>query len=86
VITDPADSGGKGDDVAFLGGGFDRFSWKPGDSSDVVDGGPSRDSLSFQGANVTVAGTARADTLDTSPFSPGTVGLESRIGESELRQ
>ena len=44
-------SGGKGSDVALLGGDFDRFSWKPGDGSDVVDGGASRDSLSLQGTN-----------------------------------
>ena len=41
--------GGKGDDVARLGGDFDRFSWAPGDGSDDVDGGGSRDSLSFLG-------------------------------------
>ena len=44
-------SGGKGNDTAWLGGDFDRFSWKPGDGSDRVDGGASRDSLSFQGTN-----------------------------------
>jgi hypothetical protein len=44
-------SGGKGSDVASLGGDFDRFTWKPGDGSDVVDGGASRDSLSFTGTN-----------------------------------
>ena len=41
--------GGRGDDVARLGSNFDRFSWAPGDGSDDVDGGPSRDSLFFQG-------------------------------------
>jgi hypothetical protein len=54
-------SGGKGEDVAFLGGGFDRFSWKPGDGSDVVDGGASRDSLSFAGTNATEAFALDAD-------------------------
>jgi Ca2+-binding RTX toxin-like protein len=54
-------SGGKGEDVAFLGGGFDRFSWKPGDSSDVVDGGASRDSLSFTGTNDPEAYSLAAD-------------------------
>ena len=44
-------SGGKGSDVVSMGGDFDRFTWKPGDGSDVVDGGASRDSLSFTGAN-----------------------------------
>jgi Ca2+-binding RTX toxin-like protein len=51
--------GGKGSDVAWLGGNFDRFSWSPGDGSDVVDGGASRDSLSFQGTSA-----AEAFTLD----------------------
>ena len=51
--------GGKGSDVAWLGGDFDRFSWSPGDGSDVVDGGASRDSLSFQGTSA-----AEAFTLD----------------------
>ena len=41
--------GGRGDDVARLGSDFDRFSWAPGDGSDEVDGGGSRDSLFFQG-------------------------------------
>jgi hypothetical protein len=54
-------TGGKGADVAFLGGDFDRFSWKPGDGSDVVDGGASRDSLSFTGTNDGVAYTLEAD-------------------------
>jgi hypothetical protein len=42
--------GGKGDDVARLGDDFDRFSWAPGDGNDDVDGGASRDSLSFLGS------------------------------------
>ena len=44
-------SGGKGSDVVLMGGDFDRFTWKPGDGTDVVDGGASRDSLSFTGTN-----------------------------------
>ena len=44
-------SGGKGSDVVWMGGDFDRFTWKPGDGSDVVDGGASRDSLSFTGTS-----------------------------------
>jgi hypothetical protein len=43
--------GGKGNDVARLGANFDRFSWAPGDGSDTVDGGSSRDSLFMQGTN-----------------------------------
>ena len=42
--------GGRGDDTASMGAYFDRFSWAPGDGSDTVDGGPSRDSLSFLGS------------------------------------
>ena len=34
-----------------LGGDFDRFSWAPGDGNDRVDGGASRDSLSFSGTS-----------------------------------
>jgi hypothetical protein len=54
-------SGGKGADVAFLGGGFDRYSWRPGDGSDVIDGGASRDSLSYTGTNEGVAYALEAD-------------------------
>ena len=53
--------GGPGHDVAKLGGNFDRFSWKPGDGSDEVDGGASRDSLSFQGSNDAEAFALKAD-------------------------
>ena len=54
-------SGGKGSDVANLGGDFDRFTWKPGDGSDVVDGGASRDSLSLTGTNDAEAFALDAD-------------------------
>ena len=54
-------SGGKGSDVALLGGDFDRFSWKPGDGSDVVDGGASRDSLSLQGSGEAEAFSLQPD-------------------------
>jgi Ca2+-binding RTX toxin-like protein len=43
--------GGRGDDTAYMGGYFDRFSWAPGDGSDTVHGGPSRDSLFFRGSD-----------------------------------
>jgi RTX calcium-binding nonapeptide repeat (4 copies) len=43
--------GGKGHDTADLGADFDRFSWAPGDGTDTVDGGASRDSLFMQGTN-----------------------------------
>ena len=49
--------GGRGEDVAYLGGDFDRFSWAPGDGSDRVDGGASRDSMFF-------AGSADAETFE----------------------
>jgi Ca2+-binding RTX toxin-like protein len=54
-------SGGKGDDTAVLGADFDRFSWKPGDGSDHVDGGASRDSLFFVGSDDAEAFDLRAD-------------------------
>ncbi|MDA0162553.1 hypothetical protein OM076_19925 [Solirubrobacter ginsenosidimutans] len=67
-------SGGKGEDVAFLGGDFDRFTWKPGDGSDVVDGGASRDSLSIQGTN---DGEAYA-------LNPDGRGLRFTVGDTAL--
>jgi Ca2+-binding RTX toxin-like protein len=48
-------SGGRGNDTARLGGDFDRFKWAPGDGSDDVDGGASRDSLFFQGTGAAEA-------------------------------
>jgi hypothetical protein len=44
-------TGGKGNDRARMGGYFDRFTWRPGDGSDVIDGGASHDSLFFHGIN-----------------------------------
>jgi hypothetical protein len=43
--------GGPGHDTARLGADFDRFSWAPGDGSEIVDGGASRDSLFVLGSN-----------------------------------
>jgi Ca2+-binding RTX toxin-like protein len=43
--------GGRGDDVAFLGSGNDRFTWNPGDGSDVVEGQDGVDILQFNGSN-----------------------------------
>jgi hypothetical protein len=57
-------SGGKGSDVVWMGGDFDRFTWKPGDGSDVVDGGSSRDSISVQG-------TSAAEAFDLQPDGRG---------------
>jgi Ca2+-binding RTX toxin-like protein len=57
-------SGGKGEDVVSMGGYFDRFTWKPGDGADVVDGGASRDSISIQG-------TGDANAFDLQPDGRG---------------
>jgi Ca2+-binding RTX toxin-like protein len=43
--------GGRGDDVAFLGAGNDRFTWNPGDGSDLVEGQDGVDTLQFNGSN-----------------------------------
>ena len=43
--------GGRGDDVAFLGAGNDRFTWNPGDGSDIVEGQDGVDILQFNGSN-----------------------------------
>jgi hypothetical protein len=66
--------GGPGEDVALLGGDFDRFSWKAGDGSDVVDGGASRDSLS-----VTATNQDEAFTLD-----PDGKGLRLQVADAQL--
>ncbi len=42
-------TGGKGNDRVSMRGDFDRFTWKPGEGTDSVDGGGSHDSLFFQG-------------------------------------
>jgi Ca2+-binding RTX toxin-like protein len=43
--------GGRGDDVALLGSGNDRFTWNPGDGSDIVEGQDGVDFLQFNGSN-----------------------------------
>ena len=48
--NDVAD-GNQGADVAFLGAGDDRFTWDPGDGSDVVEGQAGRDAMIFNGSN-----------------------------------
>jgi Ca2+-binding RTX toxin-like protein len=45
-------NGGRGNDVALLGGGDDTFVWNPGDGSDTVDGQAGADTLLFNGANI----------------------------------
>ncbi len=44
--------GGRGNDVALMGAGDDTFVWNPGDGSDIVEGQVGRDTLQFNGANV----------------------------------
>jgi Ca2+-binding RTX toxin-like protein len=44
--------GNQGNDVAVLGAGTDTFQWDPGDGNDVVEGGPDRDALAFNGSNI----------------------------------
>ena len=44
-------NGGRGNDIATLGGGDDRFIWNPGDGSDVVDGRDGTDTLEFNGSD-----------------------------------
>ncbi|HEX2891554.1 calcium-binding protein [Vineibacter terrae] len=44
--------GGRGNDVAFMGAGNDRFTWAPGDGSDIVEGQGGFDTLGFDGANI----------------------------------
>jgi RTX calcium-binding nonapeptide repeat (4 copies) len=51
--------GGKGDDRVLLGADFDRFTWRPGQGNDDVDGQGGHDVLSFFGTN-------DAETLDLS--------------------
>src|SRR3954470_7589900 len=48
--NDAAD-GNQGADVALLGSGDDRFTWDPGDGSDVVEGQAGHDAMTFNGSN-----------------------------------
>jgi hypothetical protein len=54
-------AGGRGDDVANMGPDFDRFTWRPGDGSDVVNGQGGRDSMFFSGSNDAEAFDLAAD-------------------------
>jgi len=54
-------AGGRGDDVARMGPDFDRFTWRPGDGSDVVDGQRGRDSMFFTGSDDAEAFDLAAD-------------------------
>jgi Ca2+-binding RTX toxin-like protein len=51
--------GGKGDDRVLLGSDSDRFTWRPGQGNDIVDGQAGHDVLFFFGSN-------DAETLDLS--------------------
>jgi len=44
-------AGGRGNDLALLGAGDDRFTWNPGDGSDVIEGQGGTDTHAFNGAN-----------------------------------
>jgi Ca2+-binding RTX toxin-like protein len=57
-------NGHKGDDIAHMGGFFDRYMWAPGDGSDSVDGGGSHDSIFVTGSN-------DAETFGIAPFRRG---------------
>lgn len=47
-----------------MGGYFDRYTWRPGDGADVVDGGARRDSISVQG-------TSAGEAFDLQPDGQG---------------
>jgi Ca2+-binding RTX toxin-like protein len=47
--------GNQGNDTALMGAGDDRFTWDPGDGSDIVEGQAGVDTLAFNGANVAEA-------------------------------
>lgn len=44
--------GNKGNDTAYMGSGFDSFTWDPGDGSDIVEGQSGIDTLVFNGAGI----------------------------------
>jgi hypothetical protein len=45
--------GGRGNDIAQLGGGNDTFRWDPGEGSDVIEGQDGTDTMLFNGAPTT---------------------------------
>ena len=45
-------NGGDGNDVALMGAGDDAFAWNPGDDNDTLEGQAGRDTMVFNGANV----------------------------------
>ena len=47
--------GNQGNDTALMGAGDDRFTWDPGDGSDIIEGQAGSDMLAFNGANVAEA-------------------------------
>ena len=69
--------GGTGNDVAFLGDGNDLFIWRPGEGSDVVEGGHGFDTLDFVGAaaseNVTISANGEGATFHR---DPGTITMD----------
>jgi hypothetical protein len=69
-------SGDKGEDVALMGGGFDRYKWAPGDGADVVDGGASFDSVFVQGSNDANAFDLQRDGLTVDGVALSLSGIE----------
>ena len=45
-------NGGDGNDVALMGAGDDAFVWNPGDDNDILEGQAGRDTMVFNGANI----------------------------------
>ena len=45
-------NGGDGNDVALMGAGDDAFVWNPGDDNDTLEGQAGRDTMVFNGANI----------------------------------
>ena len=44
--------GGDGNDTALMGAGDDTFVWNPGDDNDIIEGQAGRDTMLFNGANI----------------------------------
>jgi Ca2+-binding RTX toxin-like protein len=52
---DDAIDGNQGNDTALMGANDDRFTWDPGDGSDIIEGQDGHDAMTFNGANVAEA-------------------------------
>src|SRR4030095_5655590 len=75
-------TGGRGDDVVFLGAGTDTFIWNPGDGNDTVEGQDGFDTMLFNGANIaeridiSANGTRVRFTRDVASITMDLNGLE----------